>query len=177
MPAQPPIPTHSRTLQALTQVARLVLQIIAIGVRGLLFAGAHRRLPPSIRLRSPGFMACSAVFFVAAWLRHGLAGHELAWPVLLGAGLTFAALLVVSLAQRMAEFTLCLCITIAADLLAAAIALLGDVSLADAMTRDALLAWPLVAILVALVQLRLAQPVRTTGTAEWSTPPRSPSKD
>lgn len=166
MPAQPPIPTHSRTLQALTQVARLVLQIIAIGVRGLLFAGAHRRLPPSIRLRSPGFMACSAVFFVAAWLRHGLAGHELAWPVLLGAGLTFAALLVVSLAQRMAEFTLCLCISAAADLLATALSLSG-LPMHGPIARNLMLAWPLAAVLVALVQLRVADLARTSAPLEW----------
>ncbi len=177
MAAPSPHPTQLSTRHAAALAGRLVLQILVIGLRGLLFASAHRALPTTIRLRSPGVVACSAMFFVAAWLRHGLAGHEPAAQVLLGAGLVYAVLMIVSLSQRMAEFALCLCITIAADLLAAAAALLGGVSLVDAMPRDVLLAWPLAAILVALVQLRLAQPVRTPGAAEWPTTPRAPSKD
>jgi uncharacterized membrane protein len=177
MAAPSPHPTQLSTRLAAALAARLVLQILVIGLRGLLFAGAHRALPATIRLRSPGVVACSAMFFVAAWLRHGLAGHEPAAQVLFGAGLVYAALMIVSLSQRMAEFALCLCITIAADLLAAAAALLGGVSLADTMPRDVLLAWPLAAILVALVQLRLARPVRTPRPAEWPSPPHSPSKD
>ena len=41
---------------------------------------------------SPGFLACSALFFVAAWLRHGLAGQEHGVQVMWGAGLAYAAL-------------------------------------------------------------------------------------
>jgi hypothetical protein len=177
MPTLHPIPPHHAARAALALAGRLLLQILAIGVRGLLFAGAHRALPPTIRVRSPGIVACSALFFVAAWLRHGVAGHEPAAAVVLGAGLVYGLLMLVSLSQRMAEFTLCLCISIAADLLATALALGGAVSLADAMARDVMLAWPLAAILVALVSLRLAHPVQTTMSAPWPTNPDATNKD
>jgi hypothetical protein len=177
MAAPFPPATHHAARPALLLAGRLLLQILAIGLRGLLFSGAHRALPTTIRLRSPGLLACSAMFFVAAWLRHGLAGHEPAAQVLLGAGLVYAVLMLVSLAQRMAEFTLCLCITIAADLLAAGVALASGVSLADAMARDVLLAWHLGAILVALVQLRMAQAAQSTMSATWPTTPDATSKD
>ena len=70
MPAPTPIHahrTHHPALQSIGLAGRLMLQIIGIGLRGLLFAGAHRLLPPAIRVISPGFLACSALFFVAAW--------------------------------------------------------------------------------------------------------------
>jgi hypothetical protein len=177
MPAQTPIPTRLAARHALSLAARLLLQILAIGLHGLLFVGAHRRLPSSIRLRSPGFLACSAMFFIAAWLRHGMAGHEPAVAVLLGAGLIYAVLLLVSMSQRLAEFTLCLCISIAADLLATALTLGAGISPADAVTLDVLHAWTLAAVLVALVRLRMAQPVRMTMSAEWPTPPQATTKD
>lgn len=177
MPAQTPIPTRLAARHAVSLAVRLLLQILAIGLRGLLFAGAHRRLPSSIRLRSPGFLACSAMFFVAAWLRHGVAGHEPAILVLAGAGLVYAVLMVVSLAQRLAEFTLCLCISIAADLLATVLVLGAGVSLEGSVMFDVLQAWLLAAVLVALVRLRLAQPVRTTMSAEWPTNPHATNED
>jgi hypothetical protein len=177
MPTQSPTPTPHAARPAIEMALRLLGQILAIGLRGLLFAGSHRGLPPTIRLCSPGFLACSAMFFAAAWLRHGLAGHEPVVQVLLGAALVYAVLMLVSLSQRMADFTLCLCISIAIDLLATALALGGAVSPADTLARDLLLAWPLAAILVALVQLRLADPLRATSPAEWPTHPHAPSKD
>ena len=177
MTAQTPIPTRLAARHAVALTARLLLQLLAIGVRGLLFAGAHRRLPSSIRLRSPGFLACSAEFFVAAWLRHGMAGHEPAVAVLLGAGLIYAVLLLVSMSQRLAEFTLCLCISIAADLIAAALAAVAGISLADAVTLDVVQAWTLAAVLVALVRLRMTQPLGMTMSAEWPTPPQPTTKD
>jgi len=176
MPATPTPPTPRAARQAAGLALRLLLQILTIGLRGLTFAAAHRNLPPSIGLRSPGFLACSAMFFAAAWLRHGLAGHEPAAQVLLGAGLVYAVLMLVSLAQRMAEFTLCLCISIAADLLATALSVGGFWPASD-LARDALLAWPLAAVLVALVRLRMAQPAQTTMSAEWPKTPRATTKD
>jgi hypothetical protein len=178
MPAQPPIRTHHAphtALQSIGLAGRLLLQILCIGVRGLCFAGAHRALPPSIRLCSPGFMVCSAMFFVAAWLRHGLAGHESAVQVLGGAGLAYAALMLVSLSRRMAEFTLCLCISVAADLLATALG--GWLPLDGTLKGDVLLAWPLAAVFVALVRLRLARPAQTTMSAEWPTNPHATTRD
>lgn len=160
MPAQTPIRarrTQHLALQSVGLAGRLMLQIVGIGVRGLLFAGAHRALPPSIRVFSPGFLACSVMFFVAAWLRHGLAGQESGLAVLFGAGLAYAALMLVSLSRRMAECTLCLCIAVASDLLAAALVRVGAPQLVGEFASAVLLVWPLAAVFVALVQLRLAR--------------------
>ncbi len=165
MPAPTPIRAHRTqhlALQPIGLAGRLMLQIVGIGLRGLLFAGAHRSLPPSIRVLSPGFLACSALFFVAAWLRHGVAGHEPGAQVLFGAGLAYAALMLVSLTQRMAECTLCLCISLAADLLAAALAGAGVLTMDHEIVRTVLLVWPLAAVFVALVQLRLARSAQPT---------------
>ncbi|HNW63684.1 MAG TPA: hypothetical protein PKJ32_11825 [Piscinibacter sp.] len=168
MPAPTPIRahrTHHPALQSIGLAGRLMLQIVGIGLRGLLFAGAHRLLPPAIRVISPGFLACSALFFVAAWLRHGLAGQEHGVQVMWGAGLAYAALMLVSLSQRMSECTLCLCISVAADLLAVALERVGVPSMGSEPMRTVLLVWPLAAVFVALVQLRLARAVRPTPPA------------
>lgn len=160
MPAQTPIRARRSqhlALQSVVLAGRLMLQIVGIGLRGLLFAGAHRALPPSIRGFSPGFLACSVMFFGAAWLRHGLAGHESGLPVLMGAGLAYAALMLVSLSRRIAECTLCLCIAVASDLLAAALAGVGAPQMFGEFASGVLLVWPLAAVFVALVQLRLAR--------------------
>jgi uncharacterized membrane protein len=160
MPAQTPIRAHRTlqlALQSLVLAGRLMLEILGIGLRGLMFAGAHRSLPPSVRMFSPGFMACSAMFFLAAWMRHGLAGHESGVAVLFGAGLAYAALMVISLSHRVAEFTLCLCISVAADLLAAGLLRVGSPSMDSEFGRTTLLVWPLAAVFVALIQLRLAR--------------------
>ena len=155
MPAPTPIHahrTHHPALQSIGLAGRLMLQIIGIGLRGLLFAGAHRLLPPAIRVISPGFLACSALFFVAAWLRHGLAGQEHGVQVMWGAGLAYAALMLVSLSQRMSECTLCLCISVAADLLAVALERVGVPSMGSEPVRTVLLVWPLAAVFVAPAQ-------------------------
>jgi len=168
MPAPTPIRahrTHHPALQSIGLAGRLMLQIVGIGLRGLLFAGAHRLLPPAIRVISPGFLACSVMFFVAAWLRHGLAGQEHGVQVMWGAGLAYAALMLVSLSQRMSECTLCLCISVAADLLAVALERVGVPSMGSEPMRTVLLVWPLAAVFVALVQLRLARAVRPTPPA------------
>jgi hypothetical protein len=165
MPAPTPIRaqrTQHLALQSIGLAGRLMLQILGIGLRGMLFARAHRALPAAIRVLSPGFLACSVMFFVAAWLRHGLAGQEHGVQVMWGAGLAYAALMLVSLSQRMAECTLCLCISVAADLLAAALERLGAPSLGSESVRTVLLVWPLAAVFVALVQLRLARSAQTT---------------
>jgi len=82
-----------------------------------------------------------------------------------GAGLAYAALMLVSLSQRMSECTLCLCISVAADLLAVALERVGVPSMGSEPVRTVLLVWPLAAVFVALVQLRLARAVRPTPPA------------
>ena len=152
-------PRHAAA-RHLTLALRLAVQIVTIGLRGLLFLAAHRALPAAVRLRSPGFAACSAMFFAAAALRHGLAGNEQVASVLLGTTLAYAALWLVSLGGRTREFVLCLCISVAVDLLATALALGAGLPLDSAAVRDVLLAWPLAAVFVALVRLRLARRAR-----------------
>jgi hypothetical protein len=102
------------------------------------------------------------MFFVAAWLRHGLAGQEHGVQVMWGAGLAYAALMLVSLSQRMAECTLCLCISVATDLLAAVLVRVATPSMGGESVHTVLLVWPLAAVFVALVQLRLARSAQST---------------
>jgi len=154
-----PIPSlapSSRTTPPLL-LWRLAALIVRTGWLALQFRPAHRLLPARVRIGSSGVRLCAAMFFAAAWLRHALVGGHPPERVLAAAALAFGVLLLVSLRGRALELVLCLCISVATDLLVAGLALAGLTDLDGETARSLLAGWQLMAVFVALVRLRLGR--------------------
>ena len=128
--------------------------VLAMPALGLFFCRPHRLLPPTVRIGSPVFCLASVMFFAAAALRHSVVDGKSLHTVLIATALFYGVLLLVSIANWIAELTLCLCISAGIDLVASCLALPGLNSLNGESARSVLFVWQLAAVFVALVQLR-----------------------
>ena len=159
------IPRRTRHLRTMSRSAlvRVGANVLGMAALGVFFGRPHRWLPPTVRIGGTGFCMASLMFFAAAVLRHCMLGGEPLAAVLISSALSYAVLLLVSIANWLPEFTLYLCISIGIDLVASCLAMTGIIELNGAVTSIFFLAWQLAAVFSALVQLRLGcLPDRTT---------------
>jgi hypothetical protein len=152
----PSVSRHfSPSASRIGMLLRLCVVIARISAHGLLFNRPHRLMPPSVQLGGAGFFVASVLFFVAAVVRHCLVEGSTFGAVLGALVLAYGVLLLVSVANRATELTLCLSICAGIDAIASALALATLIDLGDPATRTWLLAWGLAAGFVALLQLHI----------------------
>jgi hypothetical protein len=163
MSAEIPRRTRRSTTMGRSALIRVGSNILGMAALGIFFGQPHRYLPPTVRIGGTGFCMASLMFFAAAALRHCVLGGEALEAVFVSSALSYAVLLLVSIAKWLPEFTLYLCISIGIDLVASCLAMTGIIELNGAPTSIFFLAWQLAAVFSALVQWRLGcLPDRTT---------------
>lgn len=136
---------------------RSTAKVLAIPVSGLFLCRPHRLLPSTVPVASTSFGLASAMFFGAAVLRHSVVGGQALESVLLATVFSYGVLFLVSVADRLAELVLCLCICAGIDMVASCLALPGLKALNGASAQSFLFIWQLAAIFIALVQLRISR--------------------
>jgi hypothetical protein len=136
---------------------RVGASILAMSALGICFRRPHRLLPPTVLIGSAGFCLASLMFFAAAALRDSVVGGIPPATALTANGMTYGALLLVSIASWIPEFTLYLCISMGINLVATCLALTGFIDLNGEAARSVLFVWELAAMFTAMVQLRLSR--------------------
>jgi hypothetical protein len=146
-------PTAAAGPTAGRRLLRVVWHVLRLAARAVTLRHAHRLLPERIEARGLGFAVASLLYAATALLRDSALSTLPPGHALLLHGAAYGALLLVSWPGRLREFMLFLCTSIGAHLVGAAWVLLaGD----HAPTPPALLLWPYGAMLVAMVQMGLA---------------------
>lgn len=136
------------------RLLRVVGHVLRLAARAVTLRHAHRLLPDRIDARGLGFGVASLLYVATALLRDSALSTLPPSHALLLHGAAYGALLMVSWPGRLREFMLFLCTSIGTHLVGATWVLLaGD----GAPTPPALLLWPYGAMLVAMVQMRLAE--------------------
>ena len=133
-----------------------LLCVTRVALAGLTFRAAHRWLPTKLVLAGTPFAMATLAFGLAHLARRVQDGSS-PLSALAEAGLLFAVLLLVSIANRMAELFVVLCIVAGIDGMAAALTPLGLRGPEQAWLSTLLLAWLASAIPVALVRMGLAR--------------------
>ena len=141
-------------LQALpgSSWVRIGTHVLRISAVGICFGQPHRIMPPRVYLGSVGFAATTALYFAATALRDWSVGVSVL-DGCLACAMTYAVLLLVSLANRMPEMTLVLCIAAGLNLVVSTLALSGVVDAAAGTVQNLFLAWELTAVFAALYHL------------------------
>ena len=148
---------HQPAKPSSPELGLAAVNILRMSMQGLLFGSPHQRLDPNARFGSVDFRVASALFFAASLLRHGALGGARMQSVLLACALVYGVLLLVSFGDRIAEFMLCLSISIGADLAVSGLILLGAIDPNTTAVREWPLVWELAAIFIALCRLRHAR--------------------
>jgi len=143
-------------LQPLAALRDAVLCVTRVAVAGLTYRVVHPWLPERLSLAGIPFVLASLDFLLAHLARRWLEGAGLP-SALVEAGLLFATLLLVSVANRRAEMFVVLCICAGIDSVAAFASLLGLSWPGHPLMATLLLAWLASAIPVALLRLGLAR--------------------
>lgn len=147
---------RAHALQPVAALRDACLCVTRVAVAGLTFRAVHPWLPARLSLAGIPFALASLDFLLAHLARRWLEGAGLP-SALAEAGLLFATLLLVSVANRRAEMFVVLCICAGIDGIAAAASLLGLGWPGHPMLSTLLLAWLASAIPLALLRLGLAR--------------------
>jgi hypothetical protein len=106
------------------------------------------------KIGSASFGVASAMFFAASALRHSALGGTPVDTVLLASAAYYGVVMLISLGGRIAEFMLCMSVSVGTDLVVSGLALAGVINPNDGPAQVWIFGFELTAMFIAMCRLR-----------------------